>query len=198
MSVDHDSSPQGSAPSGDGRSPSRLPPPAFPPGTRRIPVRTSRRTPPAELDGAFISPDEPLPERSGVPDDAFISPDEPVVRHEVGAGDDAFISPDEPIPHREPGPGVASESEEIDPDEVVVTGIGDDPRLSPEDLTAAVDPYLADLITKVSKLAEALKVRGEAGLRTTPEMDRFEATLRAYCVGYLAGRRAEDDPAPEF
>lgn len=25
-------------------------------------------------------------------------------------------------------------------------------------------------------------------------MTRFEATLRAYCVGYLAGRRAEDPP----
>jgi hypothetical protein len=24
-------------------------------------------------------------------------------------------------------------------------------------------------------------------------MSRFEATLRAYCVGYLAGRRAEDE-----
>jgi hypothetical protein len=24
-------------------------------------------------------------------------------------------------------------------------------------------------------------------------MDKFETTLRGYCVGYLAGRRVEDD-----
>jgi hypothetical protein len=27
-------------------------------------------------------------------------------------------------------------------------------------------------------------------------MSRFDTTLRAYCVGYLAGRRAEDPPPP--
>jgi hypothetical protein len=48
----------------------------------------------------------------------------------------------------------------------------------------------------VAKLAEALRRRGESGLRATPEMTRFEATLRSYCVGYLAGRRAEEPPAP--
>jgi hypothetical protein len=50
-----------------------------------------------------------------------------------------------------------------------------------------------EVVEAVRKLAEALGRKGEAGLRTTPSMSRFEATLRAYCVGYLAGRRAEDE-----
>jgi hypothetical protein len=50
----------------------------------------------------------------------------------------------------------------------------------------------------VSKLAESLNRKGEAGLRANLEMSRFEATLRSYCVGYLAGRRAEDPLLPEI
>ena len=51
----------------------------------------------------------------------------------------------------------------------------------------------------VSKLAADIKQKGEAGLRSTLEMGRFEATLRAYCVGYLAGRRTEVElPPPDF
>ena len=51
-----------------------------------------------------------------------------------------------------------------------------------------------ELTEAVGKLAQALRHRGEAGLRTTPDMGRFDATLRAYCIGYLAGRRAEAEP----
>jgi len=69
--------------------------------------------------------------------------------------------------------------------------------MDPEELVAAGDPYVMDLVQKVGKLAEALRTRGEAGLRTAPEMDRFESTLRGYCVGYLAGRRAEDEASAD-
>jgi len=56
-----------------------------------------------------------------------------------------------------------------------------------------------ELIGAVGRLAEALKRKGEAGLKAQPHMSRFEATLRAYCLGYLAGRRAEDsETIPEI
>jgi hypothetical protein len=51
------------------------------------------------------------------------------------------------------------------------------------------DPAVADLVRRVTALADSLREKGEAGLRSTPEMTRFETTLRAYCVGYLAGLR---------
>ncbi|HAC07571.1 MAG TPA: hypothetical protein DCF71_17120 [Gemmatimonadetes bacterium] len=80
----------------------------------------------------------------------------------------------------------------------VVTGMGMDDNMEAEELASAGDPYVVDMVQKVGKLAEAIRAKGEAGLRSTPEMDRFEATLRGYCVGYLAGRRAEDDPGTEY
>lgn len=175
---------------GTGPDPSgpSLPPPAFPPGTRRHQMRRRRDREQEEdqadagMEGAFISPDDPLPERGDGDDMA-----------------DAFISPDEPLPHRAPAAtttdaavGTATVADEED-DPVVVTGIGNDPHLDPEELQAAGDPHVMELVAKVGKLAQALKQRGEAGLRADGHMDRFEATLRAYCVGYLAGRRAEDE-----
>lgn len=171
---------------GDGERGRRLPPPAFPPGSRR---QSMRRSPDGDLEDAFISPDDPMPERSGVPDDAFISPDDPF----EGLGEDVmFISPDEPIPHRPPRElALAAEVDDFDPDDVVVTGIGDDPHLDPDELALGGDPHVLELIEQVGKLASALRHRGEAGLRTTPGMSRFEVTLRAYCLGFLAGRRAE-------
>lgn len=51
------------------------------------------------------------------------------------------------------------------------------------------DPSVADLVLRIGRLADALRDRGEAALETTPDMSRFEATLRSYCVGYLTGRR---------
>jgi hypothetical protein len=99
----------------------------------------------------------------------------------------ALIEPDEPLPTRYPLPDGEGQAEEG-----IATGIGDDAHLDPSAWAAETDPYLGDLTAAVSKLAEALKRRGEAGLHAAPSMSRFEATLRAYCVGYLAGRRAED------
>lgn len=161
-------------PNGHGRPPrelDRLPPPAFPPDARAAARRVPR---PTELQAS-----EPEAEdEAGVPDDAFISPDEPIVR-ESRIAHDAFISPDEPIPPRRI---------ERD-DEVLVTGIGDDPHFADPAVARYEDPHVADLAQRVLRLAEALRERGEAGLRTTPEMSRFESTLRAYCVGYLAARR---------
>ena len=121
-----------------------------------------------------------------MPAEVFISPDEPIVRSSSRIAPGAFISPDEPMPQR----GQSSDNA-MDDEEGVVTGIGDDPHLELEDLTVTLhsDPAVADLVVKVGRLAEALRDRGEAGLRTTPDMNRFEATLRAYCVGYLAGQR---------
>lgn len=171
---------EGPGPNGHGRPPrelDRLPPPAFPPDARGAGRRVPR---PTELRAA-----EPEEEgEAGVPDDAFISPDEPIVR-ESRIAHDAFISPDEPIPPRRI---------ERD-DEVLVTGIGDDPHLAADPAAARYeDPHVADLAQRVLRLAEALRERGEAGLRTTPDMSRFESTLRAYCVGYLAALR---EPASE-
>ena len=139
----------------------RLPPPAFPPGSRRHPSRNSSA--PDSGAGGEASRDE-----------AFYYPDD--------VSEEAFslISPDDPFPDR--GEGV---------EEGTATGIGDDEHLSPEELAAGGDPHVAALTNAVAKLAEALRRRGEAGLHASPDMSRFEATLRAYCVGYLAGRRAE-------
>ena len=79
----------------------------------------------------------------------------------------------EPGPARPVGPG-AGESEM--PDEAVVTGISN-------------DPHVAGLALHVGRLANALRDHGEAGLRTTEDMNQFETTLRAYCVGYLVAQR---------
>lgn len=103
---------------------------------------------------------------------------------------DAYISPDDPVPPRRPREE-PEDIEDIDPDEVVVTGIGNDPHLDPLELLMGADPVVIEVVETVEKLAEALKRRGKAGLHVTPGMSRFEATLRAYCVGYLAGRAAE-------
>ena len=132
------------------------------------------------LDDAFISPDDPIPARDAFPEDALISPDEPIKRVPKKAKDDASISHDE----------------DFDPDSVVVTGMGDDAHLDPEELAMGGDPHVMELSAVVSKLAADLTHKGEAGLRATPSMGRFEATLRGYCVGYLAGRRADDEPPP--
>lgn len=189
----------------NGRSP--LPPPAFPPGSRRHADARGRpgatpaaRDPGASADDPFISPDDPLPGRNDALAGALILPDEPILRSgdagDVDGGGDAFISPDDPLPSRDrPGPSVAPAD---DVEEGVVTGMGDDAHLDPTEFTAAGDPHVMRLTDKIVKLGEALKRKGEAGLRTTPEMDRFDATLRGYCVGFLAGRRAEEDDAPGY
>ena len=172
--------PSPGAPQGEGGSRSdRLPPPAFPPGQRA--ARRNHR--PEELRSSRAEDD--AADEGGVPDEAFISPDEPIVRSSLRVAEGAFISPDEPIPQRGGAKRRRSEPEGV------VTGIGDDPHLGEEDLVLVRhgDPAVAELARRVARLADALRDRGEAGLRTTPDMSRFEATLRAYCVGYLASQR---------
>ena len=142
----------GTSPSEDGVG-RRLPPPAFPPGSRKLHVTRKNQQDGEGVDGALISPDEPIPERS------------------IATIVDA----------------------EYDPDEVTVTGMGHESHLEPEEVAMAGDPHVMKVSEVVSKLAAALLQKGEAGLRASPEMGRFEATLRGYCVGYLAGRRAEED-----
>jgi hypothetical protein len=185
----------------------RLPPPAFPPGSRKHVYTNSDHAPggatsegdssteafispddpiPARkdrVDEAVISPDDPIPARKDRVDEAFISPDDPIPARRPDAVFDAFISPDDPLPPRV----------ELEPEEGIVTGMGDDPHLDPEELSSGGDPHVLEVSGAVERLAEALKRKGEAGLRATLAMSRFEATLRSYCVGYIAGRRAEDE-----
>ena len=164
---------------------SRLPPPAFPPGSRKHRSRNSTGPVTAEKGSrsgegeAFISPDEPLPDRVDPFSDALISPDEPLPerREEMS---DAFID---------------AHAAAVGEGEVV--GMNMDPHLEPEESVSGGDPHVIELMEAVAKLAQAVRQKGEAGLRATPEMTRFESTLRAYCVGYLAGRRAEEPPEPQ-
>ncbi len=163
----------------------RLPPPAFPPGSRRHVVHRnsdgSRPGPDDEPgDEAFISPDEPLPERADPLNRAFISPDEPLPERKIELAD-AFLD--------------AHAAGSVEEGEVV--GMDLDPHLRPSEAVSNGDPHVEELMTAVAKLAESVRRRGEAGLRATPGMSRFEATLRAYCVGFLAGRRAEDPGRPD-
>lgn len=149
------------------RKSTRLPPPAFPPGKRR--------------DSSVNSDSGQAERAAGDQADAsshevFFYPDE------VSEEDLSFISPDDPFPDRD---------DDVEPG--TATGIGDDEHLTPGELAAGGDPHVAALTNAVMKLAEALRRRGEAGLHASPDMSRFEATLRAYCVGYLAGRRAEGE-----
>ena len=191
----------------------RLPPPAFPPGSKREVQENSTQPTGGDIDSAFISPDDPMPAREEAPRppeeaapmredvrEALIpSGDQPIAEVAAAADDDAFISPDEPIPHRDPVSMTGGfDMGDLDPGDVVVTGMGLDAHLDPSELAMGGDPYVMELVEKVSKLAEALKHKGEAGLRTSPQMDKFDATLRGYCVGYLAGRRAQEDPVPDF
>jgi len=139
-----------SPPFRDGARGPTLPPPAFPPGSRRKDVRRDLQ------------------------------------HHDLR---DAFLSPEEPLQ----GVGHEDDDEDFDPDDVVVTGIGDDPHLDPLELSPGGDPYIKELAEMVGKLAEALRRKGEAGLQTLPGMTSFEGTLRAYCVGYLRGLHARDE-----
>ena len=158
---------------------SRLPPPAFPPGARRhVPHETIEPFEPAEGD-AFISPDDPLPARTDPIGAAFISPDEPIPERRIELmpefQDDVMVEPGE---------------------EGIVVGMDMDDHLEHEEVVSGGDPHVMEIMAAVATLSESLQYRGEGGLRVTPGMSRFEATLRSYCVGYLAGRRAEEPPLP--
>lgn len=170
----------------DNTNENRLPPPAFPPGTRKHVHRNSDApssvAPSVEsVEDAFISPDDPMPPRT-----------DPVA--------DAFISPDDPIPERtiELAEPFATDSPLAAGAEGEVVGMDFDAHTAPAEVTLAADPHVTELVGAIARLSDVLQRRGEAGLRTLPEMSRFEATLRSYCVGYLAGRRAEEPPEPEL
>lgn len=162
----------------------RLPPPVFPPGSRRHQPRNhapevKRKV--ESVDEAMIGPDDPLPDRVDPVGDAFISPDEPLPERNIELAE-AFWD--------------AHAAAAVEEGEVV--GMDLDPHLRPSEAVSGGDPHVIELMTTVAKLAEAVRRKGEVGLRTTPDMSRFEATLRAYCVGYLAGRRAEEPPTPQL
>jgi hypothetical protein len=188
-----------SGPTGD-----RLPPPMFPPGDRR---RQVTRSAAPGLNGT-----------EGVPEDAFIMPDEPLRRDDERPSDDpfgpevwssakaaelvdeAFIDPDTPIVRREP-PKTPADFERVvrgrtplKLEDVQVTGIGDDAHLEDDDLVPddGVERHVRELTRSIERLGDALRLRGEVGLRTTADMTRFEATLRAFCVGYLTRVREEE------
>ena len=187
---------------------SRLPPPAFPPGSRKhLGSNNSGHSAPADLGGALISPDEPIPERDHSVEDAFISPDDPMPDREDAIVDaaipsddssGAFIPPKDPVPPGDVATVDPAGLPQFETEGGVVTGMGMDDHTDAEDVASGGDPYVIDLVQKVGKLAEALRAKGEVGLRSSPDMDRFESTLRGYCVGYLAGRRAEDDPSSDY
>jgi hypothetical protein len=193
----------------------RLPPPMFPAGARH---RAPRPEPAAAFpdEGGGIREDA-----GGIPEDAFILPEDPIVRPEDGevfenafepvevawsarqsSFDSALIDPDAPIVRREP-PRTPADYESVlrgaaapQLDEGVVTGIGDDTHEDDREELGRLgvsdrEPDVEELIRAVKRLADALGSRGEAGLRTTADMTRFEATLRAYCVGYLTRAREE-------
>jgi len=142
----------------------QLQPPAFPSGM-------SGDDAGSDLGDALISPDAPI-ERQPRLDDAFISPDAPIVREGPVQTPDDF----ERVMHRD---------EEDDAEPVVVTGIGAEHAAAGHD-EPMMDPYLERVVIELEALVGALRRKGEAGLRTEPDMTRFESTLRGYCVGYLA------------
>jgi hypothetical protein len=132
----------------------------------------------------------------------MIEPDDPMPRRRDPI-EQAFISPDDPMPERkldmlpEFADYVASPPGDLeDEGEGEAVGMDLDAHAFPSEVMMAWDPHVAELVDALVRLGEALRRSGEAGLRTSPEMSRFDATLRAYCVGYLAGRRAEDPPPP--
>lgn len=165
----------------DSANDSRLPPPAFPPGTRRrlnyTPPKTAK---PGEAQ-AFISPDDPMPERGS----------------RAEALGPAFISPDEPIPERKIELADEFKDGGDADEEGQVVGMDLNPHLDPSVMAAGGDPHVFEVFSIVERLAAALLMRGEPGLRMTDEMSGLETTLRACCAGYLAGRRAEDSPMIE-
>jgi len=162
---------------------SRLPPPAFPPGSRRRSYGSSSGDSDASSaagTGAYISPDDPIPVRTATMSGAYISPDDPIPERQIELMEE-FQSVSDGIESDEEGEVVGMDlASGIEPDEVISGG----------------DPHVMELMGAIATLNDALQRRGEGGLRSHSEMSRFEATLRSYCVGYLAGRRAAEPLPP--
>lgn len=148
----------------------RLPPPAFPPGSRR----SSASTRSLRIEGEESEGDD---DPSDIPEDAFISPDDPIRKRGRGIPDDAFISPDDPlVPRARDREGRIVEVE----DETEAPATTRPRRGTP---TIHELPYLLD------QLAERLHESGERALDVHPDMGHFQAALRAFLKGYLEGGR---------
>ncbi len=184
----------------------RLPPPAFPPGNRRIPTRPWKRKPSGEEDadsffpeGALISPDDPV-RRIGeeLPDDALISPDDPIERRlpregelrPTGGGkaDVRSVQSGESS-----APSSSGDTEdEWGEEEAVVTGIGSDGLVYYEgggDPTRwGTEMDLEQVARTLEVLAGDLKERGAAALMVDRESAPLEAGLRGLLSGFLLGR----------
>ena len=170
--------------------PGRLPPPTFPPGSAK---RRVARPAPLMADLADDSGE------GAIPADAIFSPDDAVTRSGTRVPDDAFFSPDQPVVRQAP-PTKPEDFEAVmegiggeDETEGVVTGIGLSSHVRKAGEAHLEDPHVERLYVALKALTRGVRDRGEAGLRTTNEMSRFEATLRGYCVGYLAGLRETPD-----
>ena len=154
---------------GPGPELDRLPPPAFPPGSRRSSMGSGRTT----VEPGTGDDDD----RSDIPDDAFISPDDPIRKEGRGIPDDAFISPDDPL--------VTTSRDE----EGEVTGLGvKAPDYPPSGGRSRRDrPTIHELPYLLDQLAERIQASGSRALNVNPEMGHFQAALRSFLKGYLEG-----------
>lgn len=75
------------------------------------------------------------------------------------------------------------------------TGSETDPGYPLE--SAPVDPHVEAVMALVRRLADDLEAHGETALAADAEVSPFEATLRAYCVGYLEGLRELESSDPD-
>ena len=153
----------------DAASAPALPPPAFPPGVRR------RTAPRAGASAAAPTSDDAL------------------------AG--AMISPDEPIPTRDGdagalrGAGDGGVEGAASREQAVATGMDHDAHVSAP--PPPRDTHVEALADRLGRLSRALARVGEGALRSGPDQDRFDVTLRAYCRGWLDGRRGAANAADD-
>lgn len=160
----------------------RLPPPAFPPGVRRV----ARSAP---LRGDLAGQDQSA--ESGFPAGALISPDEPIRRIGEGFPDGAFISPDDPIEHggERPAEG-AAQTEGAEEDDVEVTGMGTrDPDRYRDLASHSPGPRTPEEVAAaLEELAGGLRTQGSAALASPHNASPFDSGLRGFVGGYLVGR----------
>ena len=153
----------------------RLPPPAFPPGTRRGWV------PRATREDAGNDP--------GLPAAALLSPHEAVRRIGDEFDEGAFISPDDPIDQTPGEAGRSPAGRGSDDDAVEVTGIGGSDREAYRAEAIYAGPRDPDQVAGVlEELAGALREQGTAALTTPPHLSPFESALRGFLGGYMVGR----------
>ena len=164
--------PKSSAPEGGpgpGPELDRLPPPAFPPGSRRSSVHEAR---------VAVDEEEVEEGDDDFPRDAFISPDDPIRREGRGVPDDAFISPDDPLVPRERH------------QEGTVTGMGE-AEVETADFGGSgrrqQKPTIHELPYLLDQLAERIHESGSRALEVHAEMGHFQAALRSFLKGYLEG-----------